>query len=777
MVWAIALSAVVGSAGIGDDTDASARAPLLTRWSALVDRSAPHPEHPRPQLVRDRWMSLNGPWEYAIRPLDAGLTFPATPDGTILVPYPLESPLSGVAGTIGKDQRLLCRRTFTVAHAPGQRVLLHFEAVDWGAKVFLNGRHLGDHTGGFEPFSFDITDALRVASDAAPNELLVTVWDPCDEESEHEPPRGKQVRNPSGIWYTSVTGIWQTVWLEWVPERSIERVTFAPRLEEGLARGTVEITPIVRGDAPPDAAVDVSIRRMDEPGGAPLAQAFVPANRTTALAVPNVRPWSPESPQLYRVDLRYGADSATSYVAFRTIEVRIDGWGVPRILLNGSPYFMLGLLDQGWWPDGLYTAPTYDAMTYDIEVTKALGYNTIRKHVKVEPATWYAACDRIGLLVWQDMPSSGPYIGPSDPDATRGEQSKRVYESELLAMVGRLSFFPSIVMWVPFNEGWGQFDTWRIARLVKSADPGRLVNAASGWADRGVGDVYDLHDYSAVLSGKAPPGDGKRANVLGEFGGLGLALPGHLWRKDGWGYRSFKDVPELTAAYGALLEQLPELAFDGVSGAIYTQTTDVEIEINGVMTYDRDVLKMNSAELATLNRNAIARANELAKGGTIDVVVSSGYDEQDASRRPTWRWTEGPLPDQWWSRAFDDRAWQSGPSGFGTEHTPGAVVGTTWTGKEIAIRRRFTMPDGPPPTHLAIHHDEDAEVWLDGVKIATLPGYTTGYARIPLTAETLNLLTPGEHVLAIRCVNTSGGQYIDAGFVRVTIAAPPPSDT
>jgi hypothetical protein len=308
----------------------------------------------------------------------------------------------------------------------------------------------------------------------------------------------------------------------------------------------------------------------------------VPVNTTTTLTVPNVQAWSPESPTLYTVDLRYGADIAQSYFAFRTISLERELGGRSRILLNGKPYFMLGLLDQGWWPDGLYTAPTYDAMVYDIETTKALGFNTIRKHVKVEPATWYAACDRLGVLVWQDMPSSGPYIGPGDPDAERGERPKAVYEAELTSMVDRLSFFPSIVMWVPFNEGWGQFDTARISDLIKSKDPTRLVNSASGWTDRGTGDVYDIHDYSAALSGKAPLGDGKRSHVVGEFGGLGLAIPGHLWKGDGWGYRSFKDAPELTKAYRALIEQLPELAIDGVSGAgIYTQTTDVEGEING----------------------------------------------------------------------------------------------------------------------------------------------------------------------------------------------------
>ena len=734
---------------------------LSTRWTGLVSRESPHPEHPRPQLVRDRWQGLNGVWEYAIRPMDQGLSFPEKPDGTILVPFPLESSLSGVGRGITKDDRLFCRRRFTIPPMPSaHRLLLHCEAVDWGAKVFVNGAGQGDHTGGYEPFDIDITDAVK----AGENEIMIEAWDPCDEASEYEPPRGKQVRNPNGIWYTSVTGIWQSVWLEWVPERSIADVRF-----EARTNGKVAVTPRVRGPVGTDATVEVAIHWPDTPDGPPAVTARVPPNVTTEVEVPYPILWSPDSPKLYQVGLRYGLDQARSYFAFRTVEVSRETDGTPRVLLNGQPIFMLGTLDQGWWPDGLYTAPTLDAMEYDLEVTKALGFNTIRKHVKVEPATWYAACDRLGILVWQDMPSSGPYIGPGDQDATRGDVARRVYEGELTRMVERLSFHPSIVMWVPFNEGWGQHETGRIVELVKSKDPSRLVNNASGWSDRGVGDVFDVHDYSASLSGHFPPrrsggggNDGRRAVVIGEFGGLGLPVPGHRWKEEGWGYQTFDSYQSLTDAYVGLVEELAELKAEGLSGAIYTQTTDVEVEINGLMSYDRDVLKMSSSAVRRANRAAITAS--LAPR-VFDAVVASAKEIEKPDERPTGRYaTEAPA-EGWTAAAFDDAAWKEGRPGFGTAQTPGAIVGTEWSTNDLWLRRTIEIPAGAAPTHLSIHHDEDAELFLDGQPFAAFKGYVGSYTRKKLTPAMAAALSPGRHVLAVHVKQTRGGQYFDMGIV------------
>jgi beta-galactosidase/beta-glucuronidase len=732
-------------------------AALGTRWTHLVDRNAPRAEHPRPQLVRERWMTLNGPWDYAIRPSEYGLAFPEKPDGTILVPFPLESRLSGVARSITKDERLFYRRTFSVPPlAPGRRLLLHFEAVDWGSKVFLNGTALGDHTGGFDPFSFDITDQLRPGE----NEIVVQVWDPCDEASEYEPPRGKQVRNPHGIWYTAVTGIWQSVWLEWIPERSIDTVRMVP----DVAAGTLTVTASVRGTIGDGAMVEIALHSPDAADAPPIVTASVAPNTPTVVRVPDPILWSPDSPKLYPVRLRYGADRAESYLAFRSVAVHKDDAGKPRIELNGSPIFMLGTLDQGWWPDGLYTAPTYEAMVYDIEVTKDLGFNTIRKHVKIEPATWYAACDRIGLLVWQDMPSSGPYIGPADPDAERGEVSRGVFERELIAMVDRLSFHPSIVMWVPFNEGWGQYDTGRIVDLVRATDPTRLVNNASGWTDRGVGDVLDVHDYSSSLAGRCPKGDGRRAVVIGEYGGLGLPVPGHRWKEEGWGYQTFSTYQSLTEAYVTLAEELATLRADGLCGAIYTQTTDVEIEINGLMSYDRDVLKMNSAEVAQANRGLVDGTLAATR---YESIIPCAKDIADVGDRPRWRYTlAAPEGTAWTAPDFDDSAWSEGPSGFGTTVTPGAIIGTEWASDAIWLRRRIEIPENAGITHLLIHHDEDVELFLDGKPLASFSGFTAGYTRRRLAPESLALLTPGMHTLAVRVRQTRGGQFFDCGFVR-----------
>jgi len=727
---------------------------MHTRWSADVDSVNPHPEHPRPQFRREQWMSLNGQWEYAIRPLDGGLDFPTPADGTILVPFPLESALSGVGKSIDASQRLLYRRAFTAPPiAPGKRVLLHFEAVDWGAKVFLNGALLGDHAGGFDPFHFDVTDHLRSSG----NELIVTVWDPTDEVSDQEPPRGKQVRAPQGIWYTSVTGIWQSVWLEWVPERSIASIRVVP----DLARQTLSITPRVRGEISKDAHVEFVLRSPDSSDGVPAAKATLVPNVASEISIADPKAWSPESPSLYTMELRYGLDRVESYVAFRTVSIGPDSAHRPAIHLNGAPYFMLGTLDQGWWPDGLYTAPTHEAMLYDLEVTKALGFNTVRKHVKVEPATWYAACDRLGLLVWQDMPSSGPYIGPQDPDAPRGKISSETFERELASMIERLSFHPSIVMWVPFNEGWGQYDTARITDLVKKLDPTRLANSTSGWADRGVGDLFDVHDYGASLAGRCPTDPtAQRAVVIGEFGGLGLPTPGHLWQESGWGYRSFKEPVALTDAYVALLDEVAESRYDGLSGAIYTQTTDVELEVNGLMTYDRDVLKMTTSRVRAANA---AATRPISGSRRVTSSIACAAD----GPAPSWRYVVEAPPANWAAVDFDDRGWTEGRAGFGTEETPGAIVGTQWTGNEIWLRRSITIDAGAPPTHLLVHHDENADIYLDSEKIAALSGYTSGYVRIRLSDAALARCTAGKHTLAVHCRQTRGGQFIDVGAVRV----------
>jgi beta-galactosidase/beta-glucuronidase len=562
---------------------------MMTGWAEQVSPEEVLPEYPRPMMVRAGWRNLNGLWDYAIRPREEGQ--PEEFDGAILAPFAVESALSGVMKTVGKDNRLWYRRRFSVPRQwSAQRVVLHFGAVDWEATVFVNGRQVKNHRGGYDPFSCDITDVLKETGE---QEIVVSVWDPTDAGQQ---PRGKQVNEPNGIWYTPVTGIWQTVWMEPVPEASIERIRTIPDIDAGA----VKVTVFGRGT---DNRYQVKVVAVE--AGKPVAETSGRVEDELVLSIENARLWRPDSPFLYDLQVSLNKDGetideVTSYFGMRKVAVGKDPDGRPRLMLNNESLFHFGLLDQGWWPDGLYTAPTDEALLYDLQVTRDMGFNMIRKHVKVEPARFYYWCDRLGILVWQDMPSGDRHIGKEDPDLVRTEESAMQYEVELKRMMDALHNHPSIVMWVPFNEGWGQYDTERIAEWVRGYDPTRLVNSASGWVDRGVGDVYDIHVYPGPA---LPPVEPNRAAVLGEFGGLGLPVKGHTWQEEkNWGYRSFSSPRQLTEAYLELLKQLQPLIGRGLSAAVYTQTTDVEIEVNGLMTYDRAVMKMDIRQIAAANR-------------------------------------------------------------------------------------------------------------------------------------------------------------------------------
>jgi beta-galactosidase/beta-glucuronidase len=571
-----------------------AESPLTTPWTSQVNPDRPLPEYPRPQLARPDWINLNGLWDYAIRPLEE----PAPPryDGQILVPFPVESALSGVKQPLTPQQRLWYRRTFTApGTAPnlkGKRLLLHFGAVDWRTEVWVNGKFAGKHEGGYDPFTFDITTALK---GTGPEEIVVGVWDPSDSGPQ---PRGKQVLNPNGIWYTAVSGIWQTVWLEPVPERYVSELTMTPDLDGRKLLLTVHST---------SAGSFTAVASL---AGKQVGRVSGKLNQPAAVSLSDLRPWSPDAPALYDLDISLASgDRVTSYFGMRKIEVRKDAAGFNRLFLNNQPIFAIGPLDQGWWPDGLYTAPTDEALRFDIETLRKLGFNMCRKHVKVEPARYYYWCDKLGFMVWQDMPSAMPKGHPSvrrnaaaDVEFTTAEDV--IFRRELEALVQNLRNATSVIAWVPFNEGWGQHDTNGILRWVKSLDGSRLVNAPSGWEDRGYGDMKDMHEYPGPAMYPAIP---DRASVLGEFGGLGLPVEGHLWwDKRNWGYRTFVDRDELQAGYEALMEKLEPLVKQGLAAAIYTQTTDVEGEINGLMTYDRKVIKYDVAKLAEMHRRIIA---------------------------------------------------------------------------------------------------------------------------------------------------------------------------
>ena len=562
---------------------------LKTRWANDVSAKNAHPEYPRPQMVRKDWTNLNGLWEYAVRPVNDEI--PHQFDGNILVPFPIESLLSGVKRQVGPGNRLWYRRTFKIPHSwTQQRILLHFGAVDWETTVWINDIKVGEHRGGYDPFTLDISHAL---AQSGKQEIVVAVWDPVDTGYQ---PRGKQVLKPGGIWYTPTTGIWQTVWLESVPYIYIKRLKIIPDIDESLLKMRV----IIGG-----LSEDIRIKATVFEGSRMAAETEGDAGSRIKLRIKNVKLWSPDNPFLYNLEVmllkgRKTIDRVKSYFGMRKISLDKDKNGVLRLFLNNKELFQFGPLDQGFWPDGIYTAPTDEAMRYDIEVTKKLGFNMARKHVKVEPDRWYYWCDKLGLLVWQDMPSGDRFIGKDDPDISRTAQSARQFELELKAIIDAFYNHPCIVMWVPFNEGWGQFDTARITELIRKYDPSRLVNPASGWVDRGVGDVNDIHNYPAPI---APENEQTRAAVLGEFGGLGLPVKEHTWQDEkNWGYQTFKDSEELTREYLNLLNSLYELKKRGLSSAVYTQTTDVEIEVNGLMTYDRAMIKMDTERIAEANK-------------------------------------------------------------------------------------------------------------------------------------------------------------------------------
>jgi glycosyl hydrolase family 2 len=704
---------------------------LQTRWAAQVAPDNVLPEYPRPLMKRKNWTNLNGTWNYAIT--DTNGERPASFDGKILVPFPIESQLSGAGVWVSPQQRLWYRRAFKTPQIGTGRLLLNFGAVDWEAVVYVNGQHVGEHRGGYQPFTFDITNYVK--PDAAEQELVVAVRDPTDDG---EQPRGKQVRHPHGIYYTEVTGIWQTVWMETVPPRYVSEVQIDPDLD----RGQVRIRLRVEGDGGPSGFKVTVTDGTREIGSSTGSLAGL-----TSFAIPidNPHRWSPSDPFLYTVHITVDpADDVESYFGLRSIAVRKDSAGVNRLFLNGEPLFQFGLLDQGWWPDGLYTAPTDEALAFDIRKTKELGFNVIRKHVKVEPARWYYHADRLGMLVWQDMPSGN----------NKGAEAEADFKRELQGVVDTLRSHPSIVMWVPFNEGWGQHKTDTYVSWLKSYDSTRLVNNTSGWTDAKVGDVADLHAYPGPAM---PPVETSRAAMLGEFGGLGLPIESHTWLDRGnWGYRSYTNLDELNTAFRDLLAQLRLHIGDGLASAIYTQTTDVEVEVNGVMTYDRAVTKIAPETVA-----AIRRMYE-APPAIRHVIAASDRTPQ------TWRFTTAAPAPNWVETGFDDSAWTAGTSGFGARDMRFARVGTEWKTSDIYLRRTIEVPSTPlAAPHLRVFHDDDAQVYLNGTLVAELQGANAGFAYVPLSGAARAALHPGKNALAVHTHQNRGGQFIDVGLADV----------
>lgn len=568
---------------------------ITTAWAAKVDPLNPLPEYPRPQMVRSDWKNLNGLWEYAV----TGETEsrPGSFEGKILVPFAIESALSGVGRELGQDKVLWYRTVFTVPRSfKNKRILLHFGAVDWSCEVYINGSKAAVHQGGYDAFTCDITGKIK---DQGPQLLEVKVTDPAD----HGPqPRGKQVSHPGGIWYTSVSGIWQTVWLEPVPETYISSFKNTPDIDNRLVNVEVNVQNRLPGDI-------IRVTALRE--GVMISETETAAGDNLPLPVPEPRLWSPDDPFLYDLDIsiiRGGKviDGIKGYFAMRKISLKPDAAGIQRMMLNNRFIFEFGPLDQGWWPDGLYTAPTDEALMSDIVRTREMGFNLIRKHVKVEPARWYYYCDKEGIMVWQDMPSGDLGGGRWNTrpgmeggfDKTRTDASENIYRAEWNAIIDCLYNFPCIITWVPFNESWGQFKSVEITEWTRKKDPSRLVNSASGGNFHDTGDILDLHNYPGPVMAKPEVFGSKQALVLGEYGGLGLPLEGHTWLdKDNWGYRTFADADTLFRTYSSYIDEIVPFILRGLSAAVYTQTTDVEVETNGLITYDREVMKNPASEL------------------------------------------------------------------------------------------------------------------------------------------------------------------------------------
>lgn len=573
-------------------------------WYDKVDTACPLPEYPRPQLVRENWLNLNGKFDYAILP--AAQKWAEKFDGEILVPFAVESLLSGVEKPLSPNDRLWYRKRFSVPTAmQGKNILLHFGAVDWQCEVFINRHSVGKHTGGYCAFSFDITEYLTEGE----NELVVCVYDPTESGWQQ---RGKQVNDTHGFWYTATSGIWQTVWLEAVSDVYVQKLRFVPNIDREVIQVKTEL----------NTDTEVEIYATVSFAGDVVFSGTI--EKDAEIALPNAALWTPETPNLYDISLQVkvgGAltDTVSSYFGMRKFHVDKDSKGIIRLFLNNKPYFQKGLLDQGYWPDGGMTPPTDEAMIFDIAEMKRLGFNMLRKHIKIEPLRWYYHCDRLGMIVWQDMMSGGKYIGDFYagflPNIgilhvkdnkynvfSRTEKSWRGdFERELTEMIDLLYNTVSLYCWVPFNEAWGQFDALRICAYVRKLDDTRVIDHASGWYDQGGGDVQSMHKYILPIRMRKPD---HRAFVITEFGGYSQKEEGHMWNpKKAFGYLMFKDKASLTAAYEKLMKkQVIPLVEKGLSGTIYTQVSDVENEVNGIYTYDRAVLKLEEDTVIALNK-------------------------------------------------------------------------------------------------------------------------------------------------------------------------------
>ena len=715
--------------------------PVKTRFADDVSPTNALPEYPRPQMVRDDWQNLNGLWDFISLP-SYDESVPESGWQQILVPFCVESALSGI-GTYYES--MAYRRTFTVPSAwKGKRVLLNFEAVDWRCEVQVNGEVVGTHDGGYDPFSFDITDKIV---EGQQNTVALKVFDPTDRWSV---PRGKQVRKTGGIFYTSCSGIWQTVWLEAVNQSYIRDFRITPDIDNQ--------TLTVRAEAA-GATDNVSkIKAAAYHGAVKVAEAEGQPGEDMILSIPDPDLWSPDHPYLYDLKLELvdkdgNVDEVKSYFGMRKIHIEKDKDGFYRMMLNNDFVFQSGPLDQGYWPESNLTPPTDEAIRNDLVQIKKFGFNMVRKHIKVEPRRWYYWTDRLGLLVWQDMPSMN-YGGTKDEGVTN---DAGIFTPELKAMVNKLYNVPSVVNWVVFNEAGGQHDTKTYVDLVRSMDSTRLIDEASGWTFYGYGDVKDTHPYPAPSP--VTPTNGKaQALANGEYGGVRYVVDGHLWSGSGWGYASVGSASEYDST---VCKYFSKLAYyktcKGMSAAVYTQLTDVEIEVNGLMTYDR-LVKSDQSRICKANRDLIERDG-----------VEEEYVLPVASQKPqTWRYTLADPGDGWYGESFNDSKWLSGTSGFGANGLANMTYGTRWSSSDIWLRKTVDLSLGEEELkalRMVIYNDEDVEVYVNGVLAYSATGYLSDYKTVDFSTAAREAINPeGPNLFAIHVKQTAGGQYIDLGL-------------
>ncbi len=730
-------------------------AAVMTPWGEQLTSENVWAEYPRPSMKRDDWMNLNGVWDYYKR---SGINYDYEDndrrfDKAILVPFPVESALSGIMDNDYKGNTKathMYRRTFEVpASFAGKNVILHFGAVDWRCTVYVNGKEAGSHDGGSDPFKFDITELLNESGE---QELQVAVWDPTNAGGQ---PHGKQNNSPSGIWYTPSSGIWQTVWMEPVAKAHITSYEPIPNIDNG----TVDIK-INATDA--DAIANIVVKYA----GTQVAQASGKVGEFMTISIPDAKLWSPDEPNLYDIEVTLqkdgqDVDAVGGYFGMRKFS-RAMAFGKPCLLLNNKPLYMYGPLDQGWWPDGLLTPPSYEAMIYDLEVIKAMGMNMVRKHIKVENDLWYDWCNRNGLVVWQDMVN----VAGNGLVGNKSVCQQHFYD-ENEDVINALRHHPSIGAWVVYNEGWGQDTdsdmehTHKGITLVEEQnhDPGRFVHAVTGWTDVERGDFIDVHSYPAP--GAAENLFNERIASCGEFGGINLFIDGHMWAGSDVNYTTVADAETYTNLYDSYTDKLQSLQKDkGLWMSVYTQITDVEQECNGILTYDRKINKLNDAQFQRLKTNIQKTIYNRFIGS--ETVVQAA----DENANIEWSYTTETPADNWFETAFDASSWSKGKAGFGNRSS----WRTAWSSTDIWIRRTFTIenvkPEEVSDLRLWMFHDDDTEVYINGKLATKLTGWIDNYAEFSIMPEALaSIKIDGtENTIAIHCKQDHGGQYIDCGI-------------